>query len=322
MTRPRASDRHAHLAALLDENIRAYAPEFSGGLTNHAPMALIARAWSGASDDEQSRFFETYRARLDARTADAGEDVAAFGARDAYALLRPTIEVCADESAAAAFHGLIRVRFAAAQGHLTELLHALAYWRHATSPLAELARTPPGGLSLDDAVRALVDARVIAPPARSIRARQASLVSDARFVGVARSLAAGERDDDFARLAETARALYVARDDFTSLHALTGAEAAWIVARYDHARARLYRATAHGVLACVANSDGPIRDERREDAFVRESAPPWDEIARAACAPDDDHVAKLFVACRSLDALAPHALWRALAHDRVARGQA
>jgi hypothetical protein len=300
--------------ALLDENIARYAPEYGDGLSNHAPMALIALSFCSASDETLTRFFTSYRERLKPRTDEVIEHF--HDGMPTTEMLTTALVGSADDSAAAAFHGIIRVRFAWGMGHAPELAAACNYLAAKTSPLAPLARSLPGATSLADAASLLVDEGVRSPQLHSIRARHAALAEDARFAAIASSLARGESDNDFMALACFARDLYAARDDFTSLHALTGAEAALTLATLDVERARLYRATAHGVLACVANSAGPLR---RDIAPVDDD---WSSISRAACDSDDDHIAKLVVACTSLDAVRADPAWRAIAHTRTRRGHA
>jgi hypothetical protein len=51
------------LEALLDQEL-SFEATTGRGLTNHLPMALVAKAGLGAPEDELSRFAATYRDRL------------------------------------------------------------------------------------------------------------------------------------------------------------------------------------------------------------------------------------------------------------------
>jgi hypothetical protein len=310
MTFSTVVQRSPHLMALLDENNATYAPEYGTGLSNHAPMALIALAWLGATEDELTRFFMRYRTRLEPRT----KDVVVKDALVAN-LMSSVLTNCAAESAAAAFHGLIRVRFAWHAGIASELAHACAYWSSCTSPLGALARSKEGTEPFDSCVRTLIDAGIERPDGASVRARHAALATDPRFTSIVQSLAPCAGDDDFTRLCVFARDLYAERDDFTSLHALTAAEATRTLAtEMPFARQSLFRATAQGILACVVGGAYP-KPYGFDDTNCL-----WPELARRSCASDDDHMAKLVVACWSLDRVCNDRSWRALAVSRIERG--
>ncbi|MCG5220839.1 questin oxidase family protein [Streptosporangium soli] len=169
----------------LDEALHRLAPtgpEFSGGLSNHGPMAVEALTRLGFAD-ALSDWVSTYLPKLDERPGarmpvDAENWRAALGdmARVAdwtvYFERRieaaPWREVTGEwwprlvpGAAAGATHGIIRTSHALrglveneTRERRTELAHALAYWASAHRPLAGPPATG-GRLRLDEAIGAL-----------------------------------------------------------------------------------------------------------------------------------------------------------------------
>ena len=151
------------LAALLTDGAR-HAPEFGGGLSNHLPMALLALQRLGADDARLSAWHDRYAARLEpappAQAWPAGDpwpgrlgDLSAWSAyRDLFGqwigheggadVLTQVLPVLMPGCGAAAFHGPIRVAYAARSGHAGELADGLAYWACRFLPLGALPTQP------------------------------------------------------------------------------------------------------------------------------------------------------------------------------------
>ena len=90
MIHPETPTAFTTLTALLDR-AQAFAPEYSGSLSRHLPMALVALHALGADTPRMEAFFARISARLNAApsTAAASDDwLAMRGDRAAFASVR------------------------------------------------------------------------------------------------------------------------------------------------------------------------------------------------------------------------------------------
>jgi hypothetical protein len=296
------------LGQLLDQGAR-FDAEYGAGLSNHLPMALVALHRLGADDTRLGAFAARYAQKLeaapppqtwpagDAWTGRLGERAAWPAYRSLFAewlgheggasVLAQVLPALMPGCGAAAFHGLIRVAYAAQVGHEGELADALAYWACRWLPLGEA----PAGREADP--RALLGALQSALPGwRSgqglIFERMHEVASLPAFDNVAAQLKVGT--GTLRALAHCAAGVYARSGNFTALHLVTSAHALRVLLPLiDDAQVAVgayWRAFAAGFIASGAQP-GPV-------------PPPldWAALAAAAIGSDDDHLIKLVDSCR------------------------
>lgn len=309
--------------------------EYGASLSNHLPMALVALARLGASDERLAEFAQRYAARLHAAPAPepwpAGDAWRAHlghprawpayralfrdwlrheGAAD---VLAQTLPVLMAGVGAAAFHGPIRAAYALAANHADELADALAYWACRWFPLGAPAAS---GSVADPAV--LLPALDLAdelPDAALISQRMASAAAHPRFAPVADRLHVDLRST-LPRLAHLAAERYAAGADFTVLHLVTSAHAMQVLLPWldDDDTARR-EALAHYARAWLAGwATRPAHDAAQPPLAVL----PWPEIVARALESDDDHAIKLVDSCRELEKSVGGAVWSVAASRAVA----
>lgn len=279
------------LKDLLDAGARHDA-EYASGLSNHRPMALVALARLGASDERLAAFDARYSARLQpmppAEPLPAGDPWRGrLGEPRAWPVYRSLFaEWLAHEGAdmlpqvlaglmagcgAAAFHGLIRTAYAIHAGHGPEIADALAYWACRWLPLDG---TPPGadlGLIFQAMQRA------------------------AAAPGFAAAVAEVRVDDQTPqRLAREAARLYAATGDFTVLHLVTSAHALRVLLPFvDEPRVAI---AAYARAYVAARRAAAVKPGRVATAL------PWAVLVEAALASDDEHLIKLVDSCKEEEA--------------------
>lgn len=303
------------LADLLARNRALFSPAYHGELSNHLPMCLIALARLGADDERLASFAATYEKQLEpdrdaaraSRIASLTAEVRQMG-RDA--VLARHLPGLMPAVSAAALHGVIRLAYAILAADDDEIAHALAYWQGEESPIEAAPTDEVDGPRTADPFVVLDALRAAAIPAPTVRQtiindlRQ--VTHDARFHPIAGRLLVDETS--LPRLAEVARRLYVAQPSFTSLHAVTGTQAARVVVPWVKDVAGACRALWTALAATFVVVRSP---ELRPRAL---GAPPsWDAIRRAAVASDDDHAAKFVFTCIEEEKAWSEAEYRALA---------
>jgi Questin oxidase-like len=317
----------AALHALIERSLQRL-PEYRGGLSNHAPMALHALSELGADDQRLHDFFNRYAQRLEGRSADAeplADWPAARGRIDAFDALRAGFERmlhaqgAADTLhrvlpalwpgvASAAFHGLIRSAHGLQSGHPGELAAGLAYWAARWQPCPEV----PAGEALSFA--AWSDRL----EAAALRTRTAGGLITQRMETVVRGepyrelAAAAPADAATLRdLADWAASVYARSGNFTVLHMVTASRAARVLLPHsdDPAAAWLCLVRAFAAAALASNL---------QQRAALPSIADWDELRAAAIASDDEHVIKLVHACIDESAVYGEGIRRAAA----ARAQA
>jgi hypothetical protein len=307
--------------------------EYGANLSNHLPMALVALARLGASEERLAGFAARYAQRLhdapaaepwpagDAWYAQLGRPrawpvyrslfrdwTAHEGASD---VLQQTLPRLAAGVGAAAFHGPIRVAYALAANHADELTDALAYWACRWFPLGEPAAA---GSSADPAaVIGALDFAGELPEAALISQRMAAAAAHPRFAGVADRLHVDLRST-LPRLAHLAAERYAAGADFTVLHLVTSAHAMQVLLPwFDDGDRRA--ALAHYVRAWLAGwATRPAHDAAQPPLAVL----PWPEIVARVVESDDDHAIKLVDSCRELEKSVGGAVWSVAASRAVA----
>lgn len=319
-----ADDR---LARLLDEGAR-HAPEFGGGLSNHLPMALLALHRLGASGEQLAAWKARYATRLEPAPAPqawpAGDpwpgrlgDVSAWPAyRDLFGqwvgheggadVLAQALPVLMPGCGAGAFHGPIRVAYAARSGHPGELADALAYWACRFLPLGALPAAAGSTADPEPLLRRLHAGRSRRP---LIFQRMQDAAVDPVLQAVVAGLAVDA--DTLQRLARLSAQAYARSGNFTALHLLTACHAMRVLSAFlDDDGTALRWFWQAWATAVVAAGMQPVP-----------AAPlqPWHTIVAAALASDDEHVVKLVDSCREEERAYGGDDWR-LAASRVVPG--
>lgn len=298
------------VASLLADNRRFafdYDLEQVRGLTNHGSMALIALARLGATSERLEDFWQSYRPRLhpvsDTTGVDAIRQELASRGRDA--VLREHFQRAGSAIAGNAFHGSIRTALALlyeGPGADDELAHGLAYLDQSAFDLPYLGEGDETDLSAF--VRRLREARIEAPPRTLITDGLRKIVANPRFL----KAVTGFRVDasTLAQVAGLGAQSYLAADDFASLHVLTGAHAVTVMKPWldDAERAAYFVAMA--ALACFVLAGSPS-----EVPLGKLSS--WERIIPMAITSNDDHLAKLVLACRMMERDEESAIFRAVA---------
>lgn len=307
-----AAPRSLALQRALDATL-AFEPEYGSGLSNHLPMALGALHALGAGPDRLEAFARSYavRLRLRAPRAAAAPGTGGWGCIEQLpalergmaaaltgdgvdAALRSLLPRLLPGAAAAAFHGLIRVAYAVQAGHAGELAAALAYW---AARYRELPADAAGGAPLPLGPWLAALARLPAPaPGGLIVDRMAAVAANPGFRDLGDRLALDEAT--LPGLSRFAACAWLATRSFTVLHLVTSGHALrllrpWLPSQEAAARAYV-RAYTAALVASGADVAAIDRSPRLAPALD------WPEIARRACASDDDHAIKLVYSCREL----------------------
>ncbi len=330
---------------LLAADALAHDAQYREGLSNHLPMALIALAGLGASRERIAEFRERYARRLEpAPSAPEGAaklqraDLAGhLGTHACYAqyaeLFRALVrereprEVGRDVLrellpglAGGAFHGLIRVAYALGTPGAPpeEIAAALAYMAD-----VHLVLEPASpDVVLHGATRSVVSImKEVAtdPAARGYVGKRGLIFDDLADVASRHSFAPflltashGARTLDEA--AHAALLLYASTAHFTALHCVTATHALRVLAPLltDTAMATAVLARAL-VVAYVTMSAPPLMADDGCDRMRARIVPPWEEIARAACASDNEHVVKIVWTAREEHAAHGDPLYRFVA---------
>ena len=295
------------LIDLLDE-CALFDAEYDGGQSNHRPMALVALAQLGASDDHLRGYAARYSQRLQAAPAaqswpagqawaqDLGRrpswpiyrDLFMQWLRHEYAgdVLRQAVPVLMQGCGAAAFHGLIRTAYAMQAAHRQELADALAYWacRWLDLGAGPVEGTEPDPEPLLRRLRQVPSQAGLIFQRMQVAAAQSPLQTTVQRLQV--------NDQTLPRLAVLAAQAYAASGNFTALHLLTSAHAARVVLAElepeDVLLALQPYWRAYAAAVCVAG----LRPLPAVPLL------PWPAIVSRALASDDEHVIKLVHSCR------------------------
>jgi hypothetical protein len=327
------------LGQLIDEELDLDATT-SNGLTNHLPMALVAKAGLGATRAELERFAVKYRRRL-VPTGNAEHNLtrstwrSAVGEVNAYADLveyfdreiekygteetvRSHLDTLVDGVSGAAFHGVIRLAYALDVSSPSRVSRGLAYLASTAMNLGPLDHE---SASSDDPERLLGElARDtswrIDDSVGNITARMRFVAAQPQFASVASSLSVNKETP--ARLAATALRLYASTDDFTALHGVTGLEAISRLRPYANDVERLDRAAFQALAAAYLTIGSPaIWSANRLSEMVDTSTLDEFDVAKRAGFSDDEHVAKIVFSSRRLNAASGDPLYLAVAERAV-----
>jgi hypothetical protein len=293
------------LENLLDEEL-AFDATTSNGLTNHLPMALVAKNALGASSEELRRFATRYEVRLTPRN-DADTKLSAetwqsvVGRAGSFevlcdyftrsvndvgpeATLQRHIDALSPGLCGAAFHGAIRLAYALALSSPSRIAAGLAYLAESAVPLGESLAMNTSGNSV---------AEVLAQLSSSHEFEE---MLDVATMGPFRNAVATCRldGDTIEDLRRAALILYATTGDFTSLHAVTGVEALTSLRPYAQDVTGFDAACVKGVAAAYATVGAPpFASTEQLSAFTSSNGATVDEVAAVGAMSDDEHVSKL-----------------------------
>jgi hypothetical protein len=269
-----------------------FSAEYASGFSNHLPMASLAIRRLGASDARVAEFIEFYSRRLrpmdaeeEAQSDQLHEELAREG-REAF--LHAHVARMTPGLASGAYHGIIRTAYAVDSGVDDDLADAIGSWirSYAEIPSGEGPARPAkelfdavhrddrfGGELTGSSIVGRMNRVVALPAFREYR------VADVKL-------------DELARIAVS---IYIATEDFTALHLVTGCHATRVLGAYLAEGALEHLATS--MLAAYIAIGRPAFDVPPQDA------PDWDTIAQLAIASNDDHDLKMVYSCREEEAV-------------------
>jgi len=312
----------------------------TNGLTNHLPMALVAKSALGAGPQELSRFANKYRRRLTVvvepkerltsvtweraigETAAYPELVDYFSREVAghgiEQVLRGHLGRLVEGVSGAAFHGVIRLAYALDVEAPPRVSAGLAYLAASAMTLGPLE----GGAVMSDDPEELL--RELAKDqrwhsvteARKISERMRHVASNAAFTDVASSLVIDEQTPR--RLAAAALKVYASTDDFTALHGVTGLEALSKVRRYVEDVERFDRSSFQALAAAYLSIGAPVvwsNDQLDEIAATKQLD--YAMVTARAAMSDDAHVAKIVFTATRLHEELGDPLYRVVAERAV-----
>ena len=308
------------LQELLDDELGTD-PTTVRGLTNHLPMALVAKRGLGADADELLRFAAAYSSRVVAIDApstqlDGNTWRSAIGDYDAAAdlrayFVRQVADAGSDETlrlhlpallagiSGAAFHGVIRLAYAIEVSSPSRIAAGLAYLAETGQALKELA---PGAVSTTDPIAILAKLSTtsgLPVPTKQMRIddeMRAVAQSDIFDAAVASREVTDETDE---LLARAALHLYASTDDFTALHGVTGCEAISSIRPWVDDQQLLSRFAFQALVAAYLSIGAPhLWSRDRLDEFVGSNESDPMNVATIAAFNDDEHVSKLVYTAR------------------------
>lgn len=280
------------------EKVHRTAPEYAGGLSNHAPMAMDALVAGGRADRVAS-WADAYLAKMPA-AAGKPPDLERYATGKAKDVLNREWPLLVTGWSSAGWHGVIRTAHAVRALHRAEtparraeLAHALAYWARSHTPL-------PGGVGGNGKLG--IDAALSRIPVVPKDQRKSGLIGtvlssvDGRpdFAAALAEVDLDSPKDPLSQLTAAAARMFVNAGgrSFTLLHAVTGTAALrplqpWLDAKnFRSGLAAAFHAIAAARAAEGAELGMPARTKTSADALLERGL-----------ASDDEHSIKLVEAC-------------------------
>jgi hypothetical protein len=333
------SDLGGSLDELLDQSL-TFDATTERGLTNHLPMALVAKAGLGANLSELQRFSDRYSRKL-LPAGSSGHDVTRsswqsfVGEKDAYADLtgffvdevrelgsegavRRYLTYLVPGISGAAFHGVIRLAYSLDVDSPERVGTALAYL---ASSASELAPVEDVASVTDDPEELLTEMTVggawASVPSTKLISEEMNWVGvQPGFSSFASSLQVDEATPQ--RLARAALKVHASTNNFTALHGVTGMEALARVRRFVEDTERFDRFSFQALAAAFATIGAPAvwSDDQLAEAVSTSSLDPATVAQRAAWS-DDEHVAKLVFTSQRLHERDPDPLYSFISERAV-----
>lgn len=312
---------------------------YRGELANHLPMAIAALDAMGADEATLSRFAARYGRTLEPIPPGIpaiGEAPGAWlGHREAFPAWVTYFEeqLATDANcvsawigrlmpgvASGAFHGLIRVAYAAPSGSRRELAHALACWASAWEALPGSPRPADGRETPAGILSSLARHEAYGGRRREgglIAARTQAAANEAGFDAIAARVSPEELTLE--ALARLMLACYSASGNFTILHGVTACHALrTLMPMAGDGRAALLHFWRALCAAFIGAGSPPVAGE----AFAPETKLGWDAIRARAVQCEDEHDVKLAYSCWCEWQSRGDDLYRRVAASRVSRAVA
>jgi hypothetical protein len=286
------------------------------GLTNHLPMALVAKQRLGADGGELRRFAAAYsrrlaplgtaKDRLDHATwksaignPEAATELRTYFARcvaddGVDATLRAHLPALLPGVGGAGFHGVIRLAYAIDASSTPQVAAGLAYFAEVARPLAALALARGTTHDPEDIFTALPETRVWSAPqrARLIDDEMRLVAGREGFAVAAASLVVDGESREM--LAASALRMLASTDNFTALHGVTGLAALSVVRPWIEDQELVDRYAFQALVAAYLSIGAPaIWSSDRLDEFAGSASADPAEVRAVAANSDDEHVAKL-----------------------------
>lgn len=288
---------------------------------DHLPMTVVALRKLGAREETIDNFVSVYAKRLKRKKIPAKSidplllsahygDPAIYpkafrfflnaietdGRVDVLATYLPEL---IDAISTAAFHGVIRTAYGLLANEDTEIAAGLAYW---WSRAEKVSYAMSIGAANNDVETLIADVASAFEKNRkklkldqpTISARIAEIFSHPRIASVLTRAAAA--DVKFDAIASTALRIYLASEDFTALHCVTGVHAARILSEHvvmDDIGLR--KALWGAICAAYASIGAPPLPPL---SSFQTKSPNWRIISAAAQSSVDEHDIKFVYACR------------------------
>jgi len=307
--------RRDALESLLDEEL-AFDATTTRGLTNHLPMALVAKSGLGATSEELRRFATRYEIGL-VRRDDVDTQLTsttwqrAVGQAGTFEVLcdyflgavndegpentlRRHLDALSPGICGAAFHGAIRLAYALELSSPSRIAAGLAYLAESAVPLGEPIASRATSETVLEVLAQLSSSHVFEEmPSKGLIAEEmldVAVMDTFRDIVDNCALDANTIED----LRRAALMLYATTGDFTSLHAVTGVEALTALRPYAQDVTAFDAACVRGVAAAYATVGAPSlaspEELRQFSAANRATAT---EVAAVGAVSDDEHVSKL-----------------------------
>jgi hypothetical protein len=308
------------LAELLDDELASDSTT-ARRLTNHLPMALVAKANLGADEAELRRFATNYSKRnvpltpvqheLDGSSwkLAIGQKGASGDLRDYFVrfvndegineTMRTHLPALLPGISGAAFHGAIRLAYALEVESPARVAAGLGYLAEVATPLGPVVSS---GHVSNDPLELIVNFATSHRWAadaddQNIGDRMHTVAQDEDFQSLTLSLQLDNHTEQ--KLAHAALRIYAATDDFTALHGVTGLAAISSLRQWIDEPSRIDLFAFQALAAAYFTIDAPpLWSEDRVDAFVATNSAPQRDVEIVGANSDDEHVSKLIYTCQ------------------------
>jgi len=323
------------LENLLDEEL-AFDATTTRGLTNHLPMALVAKSGLGASSEELRRFATRYEVRLAPRN-DVDTQLTAATWRSAIgragsfkdlcdyflsavndqgpeATLQRHLDALTPGICGAAFHGVIRLAYALELSSPSRIAAGLAYLAESAVPLGAPLTSHSSSDTVSEVLAQLSSSHQFGrlPSRGLISDEMLDVAAMEPFRNVVARCRLDENTVDDLRRA--ALILYATAGDFTSLHAVTGVEALTALRPFAQDVKSFDASCVVGVAAAYATVGAPpFASPEQLSQFSTANHATVDDVAAVGAMSDDEHVSKLVYTSLRLRATTNDELYLAVA---------
>lgn len=323
------------LSQLLDDELSTD-PTTAKNLTNHLPMALVAKARLGANDDELRRFATAYSRKNVPLTPiqhplTSSTWATAIGQKSASGDLRDYFERAVNDDGVdgtlrthlptllpgiggAAFHGAIRLAYAIEVSSPSRIAAGLGYLAEVAPPLGPLS---PGPERSDEPLELLVTFSkthrwTTVADDDNVGQRMSTVARDENFGSLPAALEVNE--STAGKLADAALAIFTSTGDFTALHGVTGSAAIQSLRPWLDDPSLLDRYLFQALAAAYLTIDAPpLWSRDRVAEFVASNHTTADDTELVGANSNDEHVSKLIYTAHRMWAITDNPLYLAVA---------